>query len=382
MEIKKAVPREEQQNIPRSNKSSVSNITRTKKIFVGGLATSVTEEDFRNYFSQFGNITDVVVMYDPATQRPRGFGFITFDSEDAVEKVIQQNTFHQIHEKLVEVKKAIPKEVAGTRMVLAAGYGGVRAMAYNNSYMQGSIMNNANAYVGPRFAPAQGGRGGYPSYSAPAYRPIGYGGNPGYGLAMNGAYGTNVYGGGGGYSKTRGFGRGRYGSGYSATLPTGPAGGYAGAPQVVGPRSPWGHSNSGYGPPGSPAGGYGGYGGPGWNSGPATQSNGGSSGYYNGGYGYGSSDEVGHDLNTRGFPPRHMANGMDSYSTAHYGGATSPWKNGVNHVFPASGSGGYGNGMGAYLPGPMGYGVIGREIQCGPHAQFRPYLSTADQRTS
>mgnify|MGYP002775054269 CR=1 FL=1 len=60
-------------NISRSNKSSVSDLTRTKKIFVGGLATSVTEEDFRNYFSEFGNITDVVVMYDPATQRPRGF---------------------------------------------------------------------------------------------------------------------------------------------------------------------------------------------------------------------------------------------------------------------------------------------------------------------
>ena len=302
MEIKKAVPREEQQNLPRSNnKDSVSNITRTKKIFVGGLATSVTEEDFRNYFSQFGNITDVVVMYDPATQRPRGFGFITFDSEDAVEKVIQQNTFHQIHEKLVEVKKAVPKELAGARTVTTGGHGGGRGVAYNNGYVQGSNMTSANAYVGPRFAPPQGGRGGYPSYSTPTYGPIGYGGGPGYGVAMSGGYGANAYGGGGGFSQPGGYGPGGYGSGYGAPPPSiGSSGVYVSAPQL-GPRSPWGNSSSGYGPSGSPAGGYGvvgvaGYGGPGWNSGPASQSNGGSSGYNNGG----------------GFPPRNMAIGMDS----------------------------------------------------------------------
>ena len=72
---------------------------------------------------------------------------------------------------------------------------------------------------------------------------------------MNGGY--NVYGGGGGYTKPGGYGLGGYGSGYGAPLPTGSSGGYVGALQV-GPRSPWGNSNSGYGLPGSPASGYGG----------------------------------------------------------------------------------------------------------------------------
>lgn len=53
----------------------------SKKIFVGGLATSVTEDAFRDYFQKFGNVTDAVVMMDRNTQRSRGFGFITFDSE-------------------------------------------------------------------------------------------------------------------------------------------------------------------------------------------------------------------------------------------------------------------------------------------------------------
>ena len=50
----------------------------TKKIFVGGLAPSVTEADFRLYFDKYGVIRDAVVMFDRQTQRSRGFGFITF----------------------------------------------------------------------------------------------------------------------------------------------------------------------------------------------------------------------------------------------------------------------------------------------------------------
>ena len=50
--------------------------TESKKIFVGGLAPSVTEQDFRQYFEEFGKITDAVVMIDRDTQRSRGFGFV------------------------------------------------------------------------------------------------------------------------------------------------------------------------------------------------------------------------------------------------------------------------------------------------------------------
>ena len=53
----------------------------TKKIFVGGLAPSVTEADFRLYFDKYGVIRDAVVMFDRQTQRSRGFGFITFENE-------------------------------------------------------------------------------------------------------------------------------------------------------------------------------------------------------------------------------------------------------------------------------------------------------------
>uniref|UniRef100_A0A0E0BLI1 RRM domain-containing protein n=1 Tax=Oryza glumipatula TaxID=40148 RepID=A0A0E0BLI1_9ORYZ len=98
VEAKKAVPRDDQHALSKSGGSAHGSPgpSRTKKIFVGGLASTVTEADFRKYFEQFGTITDVVVMYDHNTQRPRGFGFITYDSEDAVDKALFK-TFHELN---------------------------------------------------------------------------------------------------------------------------------------------------------------------------------------------------------------------------------------------------------------------------------------------
>jgi RNA-binding protein Musashi len=38
----------------------------------------VTEEEFRTFFEQFGEIVDSVVMFDRETHRSRGFGFVTY----------------------------------------------------------------------------------------------------------------------------------------------------------------------------------------------------------------------------------------------------------------------------------------------------------------
>ncbi|CAH8386052.1 unnamed protein product [Eruca vesicaria subsp. sativa] len=85
------------------------NNHRPKKIFVGGLSSETTEEEFKTYFEKFGRTTDVVVMHDNATNRPRGFGFVTYDSENSVE-IVMQSSFHELSNKRVEVKRAIPRE--------------------------------------------------------------------------------------------------------------------------------------------------------------------------------------------------------------------------------------------------------------------------------
>ncbi|CAK0829010.1 unnamed protein product, partial [Prorocentrum cordatum] len=80
--------------------------------FVGGLPQNCSEDVFRDYFQTFGKIVDIVVMKDRDTGNSRGFGFVTFDSTDAVDKVIAQYKEHKIEGKWVETKRAQPRGVA------------------------------------------------------------------------------------------------------------------------------------------------------------------------------------------------------------------------------------------------------------------------------
>nr|CAD1841409.1 unnamed protein product [Ananas comosus var. bracteatus] len=129
VEVKQAEPRSQQNQTHRSSQHQHPNLgqhqnqgsnrfntnnnsnggihSKSNKIFVGGLPESIEANDFRRYFEKFGVITDVVVMYDN-DKRARGFGFVTFDSEESVDEVMQDN-FHELNGKLVEVKIAVPK---------------------------------------------------------------------------------------------------------------------------------------------------------------------------------------------------------------------------------------------------------------------------------
>lgn len=86
-----------------------SDSSKSNKIFVGGIPHNCGETELREYFKKFGVVTEVVMIYDAEKQRPRGFGFITFEDEQSVDQAVNMH-FHDIMGKKVEVKRAEPRD--------------------------------------------------------------------------------------------------------------------------------------------------------------------------------------------------------------------------------------------------------------------------------
>ncbi|XP_020584915.1 heterogeneous nuclear ribonucleoprotein 1-like isoform X2 [Phalaenopsis equestris] len=265
VEVKRAMSREEQHTGFRSGNTNMARNAggggggggggnlRTKKLFVGGLPPTLSDMEFREYFEAFGIVTDVVVMYDQNTQRPRGFGFVTFDSEDSVDRVLQKQ-FHDVGGKAVEVKRALPKDANTSSTGSRSSSGGNYQSYFGSSANASSYENRMDAgrYVQPAGSGAGYNLYGSPGYGAPAY---GYGGHSGYG---------NPSGPGAGYLS------GSSGASRSSWNPQAPSGyGSAG----YGAAGPWNTPGSG---------------GPG--SGHTDQSPGVAAGYGSQGYGYGGNE--------------------------------------------------------------------------------------------
>ncbi|ODN04922.1 RNA-binding protein Musashi Rbp6 [Orchesella cincta] len=94
------------------------------KLFVGGLSWQTTPEKLRDYFSQFGAVTDVLVMKDPITQRSRGFGFITFNDPGTVPRVLGVPV-HMLDGKRIDPKHATPRSKSGSNKTKKVFVGGV-----------------------------------------------------------------------------------------------------------------------------------------------------------------------------------------------------------------------------------------------------------------
>jgi len=107
-----------------SGRSTPSSDSSPGKLFVGGLSWQTSQEKLREYFGQFGNVTDVLVMKDPITQRSRGFGFITFSTPEAVDRVLSVPS-HSLDGKKIDPKHATPKSKSKANKTKKIFVGGV-----------------------------------------------------------------------------------------------------------------------------------------------------------------------------------------------------------------------------------------------------------------
>ena len=83
-----------------------------KSIFVGNLPWSVTDEDLKGKFSEFGNVISARVVTDKFSGKSRGFGFVDMEDSDA-QKAIAGMAGQRWGDRELTVNEAKPKSESG-----------------------------------------------------------------------------------------------------------------------------------------------------------------------------------------------------------------------------------------------------------------------------
>jgi RNA recognition motif-containing protein len=84
-----------------------------RRLYVGNLPYSTTEDQLTELFSRAGKVDSVRVMRDMATGRARGFAFVEMSSDDEAQKAISELHEHQMEGRALVVNEARPKPEGG-----------------------------------------------------------------------------------------------------------------------------------------------------------------------------------------------------------------------------------------------------------------------------
>lgn len=152
-------------------KKAEDNKTREKveksscKVFVGGIEGSITTEELKDFFENFGRVKEAVVLRNINTNASRGFGFVTFEDSDIAHQLIRENNC-VLKGKRMDIKPAEPKDNASGNQRQGHGGGGGRGRDYDSGGRgdRGGSRYNMGGYNdrGPRdyYSPPDDYRGG------------------------------------------------------------------------------------------------------------------------------------------------------------------------------------------------------------------------------
>ena len=84
-----------------------------RRLYVGNLPYSATEDQLTDLFSRAGQVDNVGVMRDMATGRARGFAFVEMASDDDAQKAVSQLNEFQMDGRPLVVNEARPKPEGG-----------------------------------------------------------------------------------------------------------------------------------------------------------------------------------------------------------------------------------------------------------------------------
>jgi RNA recognition motif-containing protein len=79
-------------------------------IYVSNLSFAVQDEDLREFFAEYGEVSSAKIITDKLTNRSRGFGFVEMPDDAAAEKAIKELDGGMVDGRAIKVTIARPKE--------------------------------------------------------------------------------------------------------------------------------------------------------------------------------------------------------------------------------------------------------------------------------
>src|SRR5687767_1229221 len=79
-------------------------------IYVSNLSFNVQDEDLREFFTEYGEVTSAKVITDKFTGKSRGFGFVEMPDNEAAQKAIAELDNGIVEGRTIKVMEAKPKE--------------------------------------------------------------------------------------------------------------------------------------------------------------------------------------------------------------------------------------------------------------------------------
>jgi RNA recognition motif-containing protein len=79
-------------------------------IYVSNLSFAVQDEDLREFFAEYGEVTSAKVIMDKYTNRSKGFGFVEMPDDAAAQKAIAELDGGMVEGRAIKVMVAKPRE--------------------------------------------------------------------------------------------------------------------------------------------------------------------------------------------------------------------------------------------------------------------------------
>jgi RNA recognition motif-containing protein len=79
-------------------------------IYVGNLSYQMSEDELRNAFGEFGEVSSVKILMDRETGRSRGFGFVEMPNQSEAETAIAKLNGTDVGGRALRINEARPRE--------------------------------------------------------------------------------------------------------------------------------------------------------------------------------------------------------------------------------------------------------------------------------